>query len=334
MIIKRSFTFLIILISLVILGFIFVKPVFKYVSGYLSKSELVSANTLIIEGWLPPDAIKLAFSEINKKKYDYIITTGLRYSSEYCVLTENGYLIFYTRNKDFFNNDVTQHSIEVNAYSELSREHSAHFNLFVNDSLIADFYANKHKGKYSSTWMGSLKEIDSIMIQFTNDKTGNFGDINLFVKEVIIDNKIAIPYQNNSEYDISELDGKRRIINNYSSYAELARSRLISLGIDSSLILAIPGKRVRLNRTLSSAFAFRDWLETSNIEVKGINIITLGTHAKRTWMTYYKILNESHEIGIISLPDNEFRYSKRYRVLKTIRETIGVVYYWLILIPY
>ncbi len=82
------------------------------------------------------------------------------------------------------------------------------------------------------------------------------------------------------------------------------------MGIDSSLIIAIPGNKVKINRTLTSALAFRDWLKTTNIDIKGINIISMGTHARRTWMTYNKILNEKYVLGLflfriifITIPD-------------------------------
>jgi hypothetical protein len=145
---------------------------------------------------------------------------------------------------------------------------------------------------------------------------------------------MKLPYQDNSEYDIGALDGKNRIINHFNSCAEFARNRFLSLGIDSSLIIAIPGKKVKINRTLTSALAFRDWLNTTKLDIKGINIISLGTHARRTWMTYNKILNEKYKIGIISLPDYKYNHSRINKLLKTIRQTLGIVYYWFILIPY
>jgi hypothetical protein len=179
-----------------------------------------------------------------------------------------------------------------------------------------------------------LNKIDSITVQFDNDSFGKFGDRNLYVKEIKIDDKITIPYLNNSEYTVSRLDRKERTINNFNSNAELARNKLLSMGLDSTHIIATSGDRVKINRTLTSALAFRDWLKTTKIAVKGINIISVGTHARRTWMTYNKILNEKYEIGIISIPDYINSHSRENKVLKTLRETSGIIYYWFILIPY
>jgi hypothetical protein len=321
-------------ISILTLGYIFLKPAFNYLSGYLSKSEQVKANVLIVEGWLPEYALEMAFQEFEKNKYEYVITTGLQYRKEYYMISENGYLIFYLKNKFSELNESGLHLIEIDAYSELEMENRAHFNLFVNDSIVADFFVEKSKKKYRVEWEGNVNDIRTIYIQFTNDAVGDFGDRNLYVKEIIIDEKIKIPYQDNSEYDIGNLFGKNRIINNFNSSAQYARNRLLSMGLDSSLLIAIPGHKVKINRTLTSALAFRDWLKTADININGIKIISMGTHARRTWMTYNRVLNEKYKIGIISLPDYKYNRSKIVRFLKTIRETFGIIYYWFILIPF
>jgi hypothetical protein len=331
---KRLLFVLFIFMSVFIIGYLFLKPSFNYLSGYLAKSEQVNANILIVEGWLPDYGLEMAYNESKKNSYDRIITTGIKSSTEYFRLAEDGYLIFYPRNRLSGISGTGPHSIEIDAYSELGGENRAHFNLYINDSLAGDFFAEKQKKRFKISWDGYLKEIDSIMVEFNNDFMGDFGDRNLFIKDIIIDRKITIPYLNNSEYDVAKLDGKRRFINNYFNNAELAKRKLIGLGIDSSLITSVSGGKARINRTLTSALAFRDWLKTKEIKVNGIKIISMGTHARRTWMTYNKILDEKYKIGIISLPDYKNSYSRKNRILKTIRETLGIIYYWLILIPY
>ena len=222
---KRSKTVTIILVIIfpLFFGLVLSRPAFQYLTDYLSKSERINANILLIEGWLPQEDIELTYYEFQKNGYEHIITTGLK-NPEYYIVPMNGYLIFSHKNKFAGVNEVARHFIEVDAYSELEGENCAHFNLFINDSLVADFFVDKKKRKYGITWEGTLPDIDSILVQFDNDGVGDYGDRNLFVKEVIIDRKITVPYQNNSEYDISALDGKRRIINNFDSYAELAKN--------------------------------------------------------------------------------------------------------------
>jgi hypothetical protein len=325
--------FLIFLILSLVLSGVFILPVIYSLSDKLSKTKRVEANILLVEGWLPAYAIEKAYDEFLNNSYNRIITTGLQ-SPPYFVMPANGYLIFYPQKYNLIEEEDSIHLIEVEASSELEGENSACFNILINDSLIAEFLAEKKGKKYPIKWKGKLSNIDSILIRFTNDGRGDFGDRNLYVKNIIIDQNITIPYHDNSEYDIGLLDGKKRIINNYDSYAELAKLRLLSIGLDPSLINAVPGNRTRINRTLTSALAVREWLKTSETKVEGINIVSLGTHAKRTWMIYNKILDSQYNIGIISISDYRERHSMRYKILKTIRETIGIIYYWIILLPY
>ena len=331
---KKLFVISSIFISIILLGYILLKPAFNYLSGYLSKSEHVKANILVVEGWLPENALKMAYEEFKKDGYKYIITTGLKTSINYFGLYENGFLIFYPNSRFSGIKEDGNHSIEVDAFSELGGENRAHFNVYINDSLITNFYTEKKGGKYTLNWKGRLDMIDSIMVQFDNDSWGKFGDRNLYVKEINVDHKITIPYMDNSVYSVFYPDGEKRVKNNFNSNAELARNRLISMGINSSQIIATPGETVIVNRTLTSALAFRDWLKQTNTDISGINIISMGAHARRTWMIYNRILKEKYPIGIISLPDYVYTQSRIYRLLKNIRETLGIIYYWIILIPY
>lgn len=324
----------IVLLSFTILSGIVFLPVVYSLSDKLSETDRVNANILLVEGWLPPYALRMAFNEFKKNGYDRIITTGLKSTSDYFNVYTNGYLIFYTSEKHLTDSEIANHTIEIKAFSSLNGENRAHFNVLINDSIAGNFFADKKKRNYTIEWKGRLSGIDSVSVRFLNDMVGDFGDRNLFVKEVIFDHKISIPYQLNSIYIYSESDRTVKIKNDYVSYAQLAGNSLLAMGIDSALIVNIPGKKVSLNRTLTSALAFRDWLKTSDIEVKGINIVTLGTHAKRTWMIYNKILDKKYAIGIISLPDYKERHSRKYKVLKTLRETFGIIYYWFILLPY
>ena len=289
-----------ILTGLFILSLIFILP------GKLSETTKVDANILVVEGWLPPYALEMAYKEYRQNDYDYIVTTGLRSEGRHLLMAENGYMIFYPQKYLPISDKVpVMHLFEVKCYSDLEGEYGAHFNIFINDSLIADFYAVKAEKSYSAKWYGPLSEIDSVTIQFDNDRGGSFGDINLNVKEIIIDRKMSFPAQLYSDYDIAPLDGKNRTINDFRSVAEMARNMLISMGIDSLSVISITGENTMINRTLTSALAFRDFADTSDLEIRGINIVSLGSHAGRTIMVYDKVLKRKYDIGIISVPDSQ-----------------------------
>jgi hypothetical protein len=328
---RRLRSLLIVFAVIIISGYFIFKPAFRYLSEYLSKSEQVKANILLVEGWLPDNALDLAKEEFQKKNYTYIVTTGLKSPSDFYLMSSNGKLIFNTKNYFKALNQKAIHTIEVDAFSDLGGENRAHFNLYINQDLIGEFLTEKRKKTYMAKWKGILNTVDSVIVQYDNDMMGYSGDRNLFIRQIRIDQHITIPFLYNSEYDVINYGKKQRVINNYTSNAELTRNKLMALGIDSTRIITTAGESARINRTLTSALAFRDWLKTSGVDVKGINIISLGTHARRTWMTYNKVLNEKYDIGIISVPEPVTRHSRENKLFKTVRESLGIIYYWIIL---
>jgi hypothetical protein len=167
------------------------------------------------------------------------------------------------------------------------------------------------------------------MIQCDNDRVDKWGDRHLYVKEIIIDHQIIIPYNQNSVVEIGSHEGKRRI-NIFSSNAEETRNELIRMEVEPSRIVSVPGEKTYINRTLKSALAFRDWLKLSQCSVKGINIISGGPYARRKYMIYNKVLGKSCSVGIIYLPD--FNRSNFFeKIGNELREFFGLVYYWVIL---
>jgi hypothetical protein len=321
----------IIVFSFLLLLFLFV-ILYPYTSNYLSVTHKAEANTLIVEGWLPQSAISMAYNEFQSSSYSRIITTGLN-APDFFPVVMNGYLIFYIQPFKQLLDKGDHHNLEVLVYSEMGGEHCAHFNFFVNDSLIRDFNADKRQRKYGINYTGSLKNVDSVMINFDNDAMGDFGDHNLYVKEIIIDRKVIISYKDHSVYNRTARGWEKRILNNYSTFAELAKNRLIEMGIDSAKVISVSGSNSYMNRTLSSALAVRNWLKISNFNVNGVNIVSTGTHARRTWMTYNKILNDSYKVGIISFPDDHPFRTKFEDRINTLKEMLGIIYYRIILIP-
>lgn len=319
------------IVFVVVTGLTWFLSALNFPQLFLAKTQKVKANLLIVEGWIPPYTVEMVYKEFLGDDYDLIITTGIKTTDlEYCTVASNGYLIFYPHLKSVLKNETDHHTIEVVAHSKMGGKYCAHFNFFVNDSLVADFNADERKKKYGISWDGPLKDIDSLIIEFDNDLWEDQGDRNLYVKEILIDNKIRIPYQFNSDLIIGSLDSKERISNNYDSNAEFFRSRLIACGMDSSQVIAVPAKNVSINRTLTSALEFRNWLNSSDRRVTGINIISLGVHSRRSWIIYRKVMGMSYDVGIISLKEDENYPSVRPEVFDILYEVTAIIYYWMI----
>jgi hypothetical protein len=331
---KVFITGAILVVLVIIVGIFFMKPALNYLSRYLSKSEQVHANVLIVEGWVPLSVLERACSEFRNNGYDYLITTGIKNNTEYYELSPKGYLNFHSGNRLSKITEESPHLIQIDAYSKPGLDSRANLRVYLNSDQIADVLPEKNKKRYHIIWKGDITKYDTVKLYFKNDNMSEYGDQSLYVKQINVDDQVTIPYLGNSVFEIIRPEGNLNIINNFTSNAGLARNTLIAMGIDSTKIIATSGEKVKINRTLTSALAFRDWLKESKIKVDGINLITMGTHARRTWMTYNKVLDEKYNIGIISIADPPEKLNKLTGILKTIRETIGIIYYWIILIPY
>lgn len=322
-----------VILLLFLSGIILFYPSVIFFSKYLSKTEKVEANLLLVEGWMPPYALKMAAEEFINGDYDYLITTGLKLPN-HMEMFMNGYLIYSFNDKKINTGESSFTHIELEAFASPGGKNKAHFNLWVNDSLIADYWVGKHVQKNSENIQMDFSEIDSILIEFDNDGVSSSGDINLFFKNLSINGKSYSPYSDNVFYDIGRLDGRHRRKNNIRSYAESAQQTLINYGVEDSKILSVPAKPTNINRTLESSIAFSDWLGQSDLEVKGMNIVSLGTHSRRTWKTYKSVLNHSFPVGIIALKDRSHRLPRRFAIKYVIKQSLAYYYYLLFVLPF
>ena len=85
---------IIVIAFLIASGYLFINPVLKYLESYLSKSEQVKANVLIVEGWLPDYALEMAYEEFNRNKYEYVNYYWVKSFTRYFNVSSLGYLIF------------------------------------------------------------------------------------------------------------------------------------------------------------------------------------------------------------------------------------------------
>jgi len=301
----------------------------------LAKTKKTKADIMVFEAWVSESLVNVVSDEFNTEDYKLIVVTGIESGElNFCQIPMNGYLIFYPDPSLMNDKEIRNHNIDITVHSEMGGKYSCHFNFFVNDTLLSEFIADDEERKYSLIWNGALKDIDSLMVHFDDDYLDEGGDKNLYVKEITINDKINIQYKYNSVYDIGRIGGTNRFINNYNSESELSRIHLMKSGIDPSLIIAITGKSSRINRTLKSALAFRRWLSNYNGNVKSINIISDGIHSRRTMITYKSILKKDIEIGIISLSEPAKEGFPKHRFMEILNETIKLVYYRIILMPY
>ena len=119
----------------------------------------------------------------------------------------------------------------------------------------------------------------------------------------------------------------------FDNYAELASATLLQLGVGPDSVVTVAGPRTRLDRTYTSALAFRSWLIDSLPDVRAVNIMTLGVHARRTRLLFQRALGKNVNVGIISIDDQEFDprlwWTSSSGFQRVLEEVVGYVYAFL-----
>lgn len=92
-----------------------------------------------------------------------------------------------------------------------------------------------------------------------------------------------------------------------STSAATSARRIVKLGVKEANVIPVPAPYVAFDRTLTSAQAFKKFLDGSDMRLsKGVNILTVGPHARKTYTVYRKVLPPGVHIGMISVPTDDY----------------------------
>jgi uncharacterized SAM-binding protein YcdF (DUF218 family) len=126
-------------------------------------------------------------------------------------------------------------------------------------------------------------------------------------------------------------NGSVGYVNDFQTSASVGAEILTKkFGIPGDVVQMVPSHVIGRDRTYSSAIALRDWLRQHNLQVQSINIVTEGTHARRTRLLFQKALGANVVVGVIAVPSPDFdaghwwRYSEG--VEEVVTEGVGYLY--------
>lgn len=111
-------------------------------------------------------------------------------------------------------------------------------------------------------------------------------------------------------------------LSQYKTPAVLAAAILLKLWIEDGLTQPVPAPKVRRNRTFASAQSVARWLQENHPDRRRINVVSLGVHARRTYMMYQQALPKHFGLGIIALEDLDYDPKRWWRTSAGIRSVI------------
>lgn len=112
--------------------------------------------------------------------------------------------------------------------------------------------------------------------------------------------------------------------------AESAAKRLKEFGLDDRAIKVLAVSNIDRHRTYASALAVKHWLADAKIHVVGINVFTLGAHARKSLVLFQRAFGRSVPIGVISGTEDSYDPQRWWLSMKGIytvlRKTLGYLY--------
>jgi hypothetical protein len=90
-----------------------------------------------------------------------------------------------------------------------------------------------------------------------------------------------------------------------TNYAQLAAITLRGLGVKPEAVVPVSSPEVPRDRTYSTARQVRDWLDREG-KTDTLDVLTIGVHARRTWLLYQSALGKRYRVGIIAAKDDRY----------------------------
>ncbi len=101
----------------------------------------------------------------------------------------------------------------------------------------------------------------------------------------------------------------------WKTHAEVAAQTLARLGMDPQRICPVPCAEVKTERTRAMAMALKAVLDAEPVPDTGrrINLVTRGTHARRSRAIFQDVLGPAWQVGVFSIAPVSYDPARWYR---------------------
>lgn len=109
-----------------------------------------------------------------------------------------------------------------------------------------------------------------------------------------------------------------------------AADQLRELGVSGQSIQVLAVPNIDRHRTYASALAVKHWLADAKIHVIGINVFTLGAHARKSLVLFKRAFGQSVSVGVIAGVEDSYEPDRWWLsargIYTVLRKTIGYLY--------
>jgi hypothetical protein len=118
--------------------------------------------------------------------------------------------------------------------------------------------------------------------------------------------------------DIVRAEGYRRVLTSggpitswsellgFETHAELAADYLVRNGLPAGSVIAVPAPASAQDRTFLSAVEVRDWLQREGLTPERLDVLSQGSHARRSWLLYRMAFGPEVRVGILATRPRQY----------------------------
>jgi len=111
-------------------------------------------------------------------------------------------------------------------------------------------------------------------------------------------------------------------LSEYRTYAERGAAVFLKWGLATNQVQAVPTPPTRQDRTYASALALKRWWLEHGLTPRNVQLISVGPHARRSRLLYQKALGKDVNVGITSVPDQDYDPEQWWRSSAGVRSVI------------
>lgn len=101
---------------------------------------------------------------------------------------------------------------------------------------------------------------------------------------------------------------------------EYIAETLLRLGVPKDRLHLVLCEVVQKDRTYQSALAVQEWIRAQGTPVQGIDVVTLGPHARRSRILFQKVFGAGTNVGVIAMEERDYDPERWWRSSEGVRD--------------
>ena len=111
--------------------------------------------------------------------------------------------------------------------------------------------------------------------------------------------------------------------NDQSSSNEDISDALAKYGVPRPEVSYVMYPAVQRDRTYNAAIATKSWFALNKISSRSLDVVTLGPHARRSWLTFQHVFGNNIKVGVIAENDRLYDPEHWWQTSEGLREVQG-----------